>query len=131
MKTIPILNIREIIALNYCEPHLEQMWAARIAGILLGCDFRDTKQKLAEVRDGLKESLEQQLARKSVHQKLTTKFQDEFDLNWNRLQQDEDSDRQQSVIATGEIEGHKFQVQLVFTMNTPNFLSEDGTEIKI
>ena len=29
--------------LKYCEPHLDQMWAASIAGILLGCDFRDCK----------------------------------------------------------------------------------------
>jgi len=32
--------------LEYCQPHLDQMWASTIAGILLECDFRDAKQKL-------------------------------------------------------------------------------------
>lgn len=29
--------------LTYCYPHLHLMWAARIASILLECDFRDAK----------------------------------------------------------------------------------------
>lgn len=29
--------------IEYCYDHLETMWAARITGILLGCDFRDAK----------------------------------------------------------------------------------------
>ena len=33
--------------LEYCRPHLDQMWAAVIVGIILGCDFRDAKFELA------------------------------------------------------------------------------------
>lgn len=29
--------------LEYCRPHLDQMWAAKIASIILDCDFRETK----------------------------------------------------------------------------------------
>lgn len=36
------LKIKEV--LDYCEPHLEQMWAAKVSSILLSCDFRDAKQ---------------------------------------------------------------------------------------
>jgi hypothetical protein len=38
------LSIRNV--LNYCEPHTEQMWAAYIIGLILDCDFRDSKQEL-------------------------------------------------------------------------------------
>ena len=33
---------KEIV--EYCYDSLEQMWSARIVGILLECDFRDAKQ---------------------------------------------------------------------------------------
>lgn len=36
-------QLREIEILNYCGPHLDQMWAASIVGIILGCDFKDAK----------------------------------------------------------------------------------------
>lgn len=32
--------------LLYIKPYLDHMWAATIAGILLDCDFRDSKQTL-------------------------------------------------------------------------------------
>lgn len=32
---------REVI--EYCYPHAEQMWAAKIISMLLGGDFRDAK----------------------------------------------------------------------------------------
>lgn len=34
--------------LEYCRPHTDQMWAAKIVSIILGCDFRDAKQKVEE-----------------------------------------------------------------------------------
>lgn len=41
--------------LEYCGPHLEQMWAATIIGLILGCDFRDCKQALTRWRERTKE----------------------------------------------------------------------------
>jgi len=32
--------------LKVCMPHLEYMWAAKIVGIILDCDFRDSRQEL-------------------------------------------------------------------------------------
>ena len=29
--------------LEYCLPHCEFTWAANVIGIVLGCDFRDSK----------------------------------------------------------------------------------------
>jgi hypothetical protein len=40
------LIIKHKAVIEYCEPHLDQMWAARIVGILLGCDFGDAKENL-------------------------------------------------------------------------------------
>jgi hypothetical protein len=37
-------KIEEI--LKYCMPHLKYMWAAKIVGIILDCDFRDSRQEL-------------------------------------------------------------------------------------
>lgn len=37
--------------LDYCEPHLDEMWAANIVGILLDCDFRNAKEHLAAWKD--------------------------------------------------------------------------------
>lgn len=34
------------VVLDYCKPHLAQMWAATIVGKLLQCDFRDAKAEL-------------------------------------------------------------------------------------
>lgn len=34
--------------LEYCRPHTDQMWAARIVSIILGCDFRDATPTLAK-----------------------------------------------------------------------------------
>ena len=34
--------------LKYCKPHVDQMWAACIVGIILNCDFRDAKSELAK-----------------------------------------------------------------------------------
>lgn len=36
--------------LMYCEPYLDQMWTARITGILLGCDFKDVKEHLEDYK---------------------------------------------------------------------------------
>lgn len=38
--------LKRHMVLTYCEPHLDKMWAAKIVGILLGCDFRDSKDHL-------------------------------------------------------------------------------------
>ncbi len=48
----PAPHIREV--LEYCKPHLDQMWAATIVGMLLKCDFRDAKSKLADYERHLK-----------------------------------------------------------------------------
>lgn len=29
---------------EYCYDHLDKMWAAKITGIVLGCDFKDAKE---------------------------------------------------------------------------------------
>jgi hypothetical protein len=34
--------------LEYCRPHTDQMWAANIVSIILGCDFRDATPTLAK-----------------------------------------------------------------------------------
>lgn len=39
-------NKKELEIFEYCLPHLDQMWAATILGIILGCDFRDVKTAL-------------------------------------------------------------------------------------
>jgi hypothetical protein len=36
--------IKTKAVIEYCYKHLDQMWAAKVAGILLGCDFRDAKK---------------------------------------------------------------------------------------
>ena len=41
-----IVTEREYEILKYCEPHLDQMWAATVVAKILGCDFRDTKNVL-------------------------------------------------------------------------------------
>lgn len=47
------LKIDEV--LRYCEPHIQEMWAARISGILLGCDFKDVKTHLESYFDWAEE----------------------------------------------------------------------------
>ena len=42
-------KIEEI--LKVCMPHLEYMWAAKIVGIILDCDFRYSKQELKKYWD--------------------------------------------------------------------------------
>ena len=39
-------QLKEIEILNYCIPHMDHMWAATVASIILGCDFRDAKAAL-------------------------------------------------------------------------------------
>jgi hypothetical protein len=34
--------------LEYCRPHTDQMWAAKIVSIILGCDFRDATPAIAK-----------------------------------------------------------------------------------
>lgn len=36
--------VKRYKVIEYCYDHLDKMWAARIVGILLGCDFRDAKE---------------------------------------------------------------------------------------
>lgn len=36
--------IQKKAVIEYCYDHLDKMWAAKITGILLGCDFRDAKE---------------------------------------------------------------------------------------
>lgn len=37
--------------IDYCEPHIEQMWAASVVGILLDCSFRDVREHLNAYRN--------------------------------------------------------------------------------
>lgn len=37
-------EIKRKAVLEYCYDNLAKMWAAKVAGILLGCDFRDAKE---------------------------------------------------------------------------------------
>lgn len=37
-------EVKRKAVVEYCYSHLEQMWAAKITGILLGCDFREAKE---------------------------------------------------------------------------------------
>lgn len=46
------LDARIEKALTYCEPHVDQMWAATVVGVLLNCDFRDAKIEIAKYRKG-------------------------------------------------------------------------------
>lgn len=39
---------KEII--DYCKDHTDYMWSASILGILLNCDFRESKDALREYR---------------------------------------------------------------------------------
>lgn len=48
-----LIKVKAII--EYCEPHLEQMWAARVIGILLGCDFRDVKDHIESFYEYIEE----------------------------------------------------------------------------
>lgn len=36
--------------LDYCEPHLDHMWAATVVGILLKCDFREAREAIESYR---------------------------------------------------------------------------------
>lgn len=45
-KEILDLIVKTKAVVEYCEPNLDKMWAARVVGILLGCDFRDAKDHL-------------------------------------------------------------------------------------
>lgn len=36
--------IKTKAVIGYCYDHLDKMWAARVVGILLGCDWRDAKE---------------------------------------------------------------------------------------
>ena len=47
-------KMRQILL--YCEPYLDQMWAAVVVGILLDCDFKDAKQIVSEWRKNGKET---------------------------------------------------------------------------
>jgi hypothetical protein len=40
--------IQKKAVVEYCYDHLDKMWAAKITGILLGCDFRDAKEHADE-----------------------------------------------------------------------------------
>lgn len=59
---------------------------------------------------------------KTIHQKLTSAMQDGFDLALNRLIEDEDESRQIIAVAAGTIDGEKFEVHILVTMNTPDFI---------
>lgn len=41
-----MVDEKTLAIIEYCKPHREQMWAARILGILLDCDFRDVEHEL-------------------------------------------------------------------------------------
>lgn len=45
------LTHKEVEILEYCYPHVQQMWASTIMGIILGCDFRDAQMVWEQYRD--------------------------------------------------------------------------------
>lgn len=47
-STIESLTKKQTEILEYCRPHTDQMCAAVIIATILGCDFRDAKQKVEE-----------------------------------------------------------------------------------
>jgi hypothetical protein len=49
----PELSDKEIEILKYCRGKTQYMWAARIVGIVLDCDFRDAEQELRKIWRGI------------------------------------------------------------------------------
>lgn len=49
LKELQDFEVKIKAVIQYCEPHLDNMWAARIVGTLLGCDFRDAKEALVKI----------------------------------------------------------------------------------
>ena len=52
-------RLRELLeheheVLKYCLGHTEYMWSSYIAGIILGCDFREVSDALIKKRLGIK-----------------------------------------------------------------------------
>lgn len=45
------MSEKEKIVLAYCKKHIEYMWAAVIAGMILNVDFRESKKVLEEMKD--------------------------------------------------------------------------------
>lgn len=45
------LNKKEQAIINYCKPHLDQMWAAYISSIILGVDFREVQSIVKEAEE--------------------------------------------------------------------------------
>ncbi len=41
-----MLSEKEKRVLAYCKPLIDQMWASRIVGIILGCDWKDSDLEL-------------------------------------------------------------------------------------
>lgn len=48
--------IKTKTVIEFCEPHLEMMWSARICSILLGCGFKDTKDYIKDFYECCKEN---------------------------------------------------------------------------
>jgi len=45
-------RVSEVLA--YCQKHIDQMWAATVAGMLLNCDFRDADEMLKNFKPEVK-----------------------------------------------------------------------------
>lgn len=59
---------------------------------------------------------------------LMTRFKKLLWEKMARLHDDDSADRVFAVLGVGDVGGEKFQMQLVLTMNAPDFLPEDGKE---
>ena len=57
---------KEIV--EYCYDSLEQMWSARIVGILLECDFRDAKQYADKYLGRPKKMVKKTMWRLAIHE---------------------------------------------------------------
>ncbi len=44
-----ILTEKDIEVLKYCLPHIKYMWASRVIGIILGCEFRNSETELQKL----------------------------------------------------------------------------------
>ena len=46
------MTTSDLQILEYCEPHIHQMWAATIVSFIFNCDFRDAPERLKQFRNG-------------------------------------------------------------------------------
>jgi hypothetical protein len=43
------LETQNKFVLEYCYEHINFMWASTVAGLIIGCDFKDAKQEIEKL----------------------------------------------------------------------------------